>query len=130
MSASDRRTFLRRIASLALAGAAPFSIVQCRKKSGNTPPGDADRFFFVIAEPCVGRKCGTCIPVCPVDCIHPHKKEAGFAKVDQLFIHPGECILCGNCVEVCPVEAIYEQNKLPDQWQSYREKNAKFFGLA
>jgi NAD-dependent dihydropyrimidine dehydrogenase PreA subunit len=129
MTISSRRSFLSRVAGLALAGAAPFSILQCRKKSGTQPDGAASA-FFVIAEPCIGTKDTACVDACPVDCIHPKKGEAGFAKVDQLFIHPRECIGCGVCVAACPVSAIYEADDLPKKWESYREKNAKFFGLA
>jgi NAD-dependent dihydropyrimidine dehydrogenase PreA subunit len=53
---------------------------------------------YVIAEPCIGTKDTACVDVCPVDCIHPRKDEAGFEAETQLYIHPDECIDCGACV--------------------------------
>ena len=69
----------------------------------------------IIAEPCSGVKDRSCQEVCPVECIY----EAS----DQLYIHPDECIDCGACVPACPVSAIYPEEDLPDNWQSYIEKN-------
>ena len=40
---------------------------------------------YVIAEPCTGTKDTACVDVCPVDCIHPRKDEAGL-KVCHSFI--------------------------------------------
>ena len=31
---------------------------------------------YIIAEPCLDVKDTACVEVCPVDCIHPMKKEA------------------------------------------------------
>jgi NAD-dependent dihydropyrimidine dehydrogenase PreA subunit len=42
--------------------------------------------------------CGTCVAVCPVDCI----ELAEF----RLTIDRDICTLCMNCVTVCPVEAL------------------------
>jgi len=39
--------------------------------------------------------CGTCITVCPVDCIEV--REASI-EIDQ-----NECIDCDLCVEICPI---------------------------
>ena len=36
--------------------------------------------FHVITEPCVGRKDGACVAVCPVDAIHPRRDEAGLRR--------------------------------------------------
>ena len=47
---------------------------------------------YVIAEPCIGTKDTACVDVCPVDCIHPRKDEAGHEVVTQLYINPTECI--------------------------------------
>ena len=74
---------------------------------------------YVIAEPCIGVKDRGCVDVCPVECIYEDE--------DQLYIHPGECIDCGACEPECPVTAIFEESAVPEQWQSYTEKNAQFF---
>ena len=82
---------------------------------------------FVICEPCIGTKDTACVDVCPVDCIHPTKAEGEFEAVDQLFINPDECIDCGACESACPVQAIYPMDAVPDEWQSYIEKNANHY---
>ena len=82
---------------------------------------------YIICEPCINTKDTACVDVCPVDCIHPRKDEGNFEEVQQLFIHPDECIDCGACVPACPVEAIFALDEVPDQWKSYIEKNAQFF---
>ncbi len=66
---------------------------------------------YVIAEPCIGTKDTACVDVCPVDCIHPRKDEAGHEAVTQLYINPVECIDCGACVPVCPVTAIFRDGR-------------------
>lgn len=82
---------------------------------------------YVIAEPCIGTKDTACVDVCPVDCIHPRKDEAGFAEAEQLYIHPTECIDCGACVPVCPVTAIFALEDLPEKWTSFTQKNAQYY---
>jgi ferredoxin len=82
---------------------------------------------FVITEPCIDIKDGTCISVCPVDCIHPTPDEPDFVKADQLYIDPGVCIDCNVCVDVCPVDAIYEEHEVPEKWQSYVEVNERYY---
>ena len=80
---------------------------------------------FVITEPSIGTKDAACVDVCPVDCIHPRKDEPEFATVDQLFIHPDECIDCGACVPACPVAAIYESvDATPSNQKDLIEANA------
>ena len=74
---------------------------------------------YVIVEPCVGVKDKSCLDVCPVDCIHEGE--------DQLFIDPNECIDCAACEPECPVQAIFLEEDVPDQFQSYIQKNADFF---
>jgi len=83
---------------------------------------------YVIAEPCIGTKDSACVDVCPVDCIHPRKDEAGHDTEKQLYINPVECIDCGACVPVCPVSAIYAADDLPEKWASFLEKNATHYG--
>ena len=82
---------------------------------------------YVITEPCIGTKDTACVDVCPVDCIQPRKDEGDFDASQMLIIHPDECIDCGACVPACPVEAIYAMDEVPDQWQSYIEKNAQHY---
>ena len=81
----------------------------------------------IIAEPCVGVKDQSCVDVCPVDCIHPKKDEAGFAEAKQLYIAPDDCIDCGACVAACPVEAIFPEADLPEKWKSFHALNVDYF---
>ncbi len=76
---------------------------------------------FVIADPCIGSKEGSCVEVCPVDCIHTTP------EADQYFINPAECINCGACMDVCPTRAIYGEDEIPAAWASATERNAAFF---
>ena len=82
---------------------------------------------YIICEPCIGTKDTACVDVCPVDCIHPRKDEPEFATVEQLFIHPDECIDCGACVPACPVEAIFALDETPEKWKNFIPVNAQFF---
>lgn len=75
---------------------------------------------YVITAPCIDVKDGTCVDVCPVDCIY----EGG----RMYYIQPDECVNCGICVSVCPVEAIFAGDKVPDQWSAYAQANRDFFG--
>ena len=58
---------------------------------------------YVITEPCIDVKDKACVEVCPVDCI--------YEGLNQLFIHPDECIDCGACEPVCPVKAIFTEDE-------------------
>ncbi|MBB16685.1 ferredoxin [Candidatus Poribacteria bacterium] len=83
---------------------------------------------YVICEPCVDVKDTACVDVCPVDCIHPTPdNEEFFEEEVQLYIDPEECIDCGVCEPECPVEAIYAEDDVPEEWESFTEKNADFF---
>ena len=82
---------------------------------------------YVIAEPCIGTKDSACVDVCPVDCIHPRKDEAGHDTEKQLYINPVECIDCGACAPVCPVTAIFALEDLPEKWTSYTPVNADYY---
>jgi ferredoxin len=73
---------------------------------------------YVIAEPCIGTKDGSCVDVCPVNCI--------YEGPDQYYIHPDECIDCAACEVTCPVTAIFHEDSLPEEWHCYTEKNAGF----
>jgi NAD-dependent dihydropyrimidine dehydrogenase PreA subunit len=82
---------------------------------------------YIITEPCVNVKDATCIDVCPVDCIYPHRDNADFAEVNQLYIDPDECIDCGACKPVCPVKAIFPERDVPEKWSSYIQINYDYF---
>lgn len=82
---------------------------------------------FVITKPCIGTKDAACVVACPCDVIHPTPSEAEFHSVDQLFIHPVECIDCGLCVAECPVQAIFQDTDVPADMTSFIAKNAEFF---
>lgn len=85
---------------------------------------------YVICEPCIDVKDTACVDVCPVDCIHPTPdNEEFFEEEVQLFIDPEECIDCGVCEPECPVEAIYAEDDVPEEWESFTEKNADFFAV-
>ncbi len=74
---------------------------------------------YVVAEPCIGTKDRACVEVCPVECF--------YEGVDQLYIHPEECINCAACEPVCPVNAIFPEESVPEQWRHYIQKNVDFF---
>ena len=82
---------------------------------------------YVIALPCIGVKDTACLAVCPVDCIHPTKDEAGFAEAEQLYINPEECICCNLCRDECPAQAIFNEDDLPAQWADFVERNAAWY---
>jgi NAD-dependent dihydropyrimidine dehydrogenase PreA subunit len=82
---------------------------------------------FIVAEPCIGVRDTVSVDVCPVECIHPKRDEAGFAGERMLFIYPVKCIDHGACVPVCPVAAIYAEGDLPDNWNQFVEINANHY---
>jgi len=82
---------------------------------------------YIICEPCIGTKDTACVDVCPVDCIHPRKHEPEFATVEQLFIHPDECIDCGACEPECPVTAIFPEEDVPGNMKQYIQLNRDVF---
>jgi len=85
---------------------------------------------YVICEPCIDVKDTACVDVCPVDCIHPTPdNEEFFGEEVQLYIDPEECIDCGVCEPECPVEAIYAEDDVPEEWESFTQKNADFFAV-
>ena len=81
----------------------------------------------VITEPCIGTKDTACVEVCPVDCIHPTKKEGDHGVQQQLYIDPDTCIDCGLCVDECPVQAIFPQDDVPAEWKKYIQINADWY---
>ena len=82
---------------------------------------------YVITEPCIDLKDGTCVDVCPVDCIHPLKDEDGFEEAEILYIDPEVCIDCGACEPACPVEAIFPEDLVPEKWHDYIAKNYDWY---
>lgn len=69
----------------------------------------------VITSACIDNKDGSCLQVCPVDCIY---------EADRMFvIHPEECIDCGACISECPVEAIYTDQDLPSEAMEFLAVN-------
>jgi ferredoxin len=79
------------------------------------------RMTYVITEPCIGVKDGSCVDVCPVDCIHATDDDTMF------FIDPDECIDCGACEPECPVTAIFAEDATPEKWTNYIQINADYF---
>ena len=82
---------------------------------------DAPFSSYVITDPCIGVKDGTCVEVCPVDCIASSDDEP------QFFIDPALCIACEQCVLVCPVDAIYLEHEVPEEWKASIKRNRDFF---
>jgi NAD-dependent dihydropyrimidine dehydrogenase PreA subunit len=95
-----------------------------RRSSRRRTPGPVTR---VITSKCIGTKTADCVDVCPVDCIHPKKDEAGFAEAQHLFINPDECIDCGACEPACPVAAIFPDDQVPEAEKQYIQVNKDHF---
>ena len=75
----------------------------------------------VITERCIGVKDGSCVEVCPVDCIQGGPHDV------QLYIDPDVCIDCAACTSVCPVNAIFEETDLPEEYENFLEVNQSYF---
>ncbi|KRA24908.1 hypothetical protein ASD65_11070 [Microbacterium sp. Root61] len=74
---------------------------------------------YVIDDACIGELDGSCVDVCPVDCI--------YEGLEKRYINPNECIDCGACVTACPVAAIKSPSDGPDPvWMA---DNRAFFEL-
>ena len=54
---------------------------------------------FFIQDACIG--CGSCLPVCPQNCISTGSIPYG--------IEQEHCLHCGNCMKVCPVGAVIKR---------------------
>jgi ferredoxin len=74
---------------------------------------------YVITEPCIDVKDGSCTQVCPVDCIY----EGG----RMFYIHPDECVNCGLCLSICPVDAIFWDGELPESMKRFEAINKAYF---
>jgi NAD-dependent dihydropyrimidine dehydrogenase PreA subunit len=97
---------------------------------------------FIIGNKCVGCIDGSCLKVCPIDCIHgpiyidgagkelEEVRKNGVENM-QLYIDPTECINCGACVPECPVDAIYstEKEAISVGDEKSVHLNYEFFGL-
>jgi len=77
---------------------------------------------YVIAEPCIGVKDGSCADVCPTNAIQTAD------DAPMYYIDPNLCIDCRACELICPVEAIFTADyELPEKWAHYAQINADFF---
>ena len=47
--------------------------------------------------------CGSCVAVCPEDCIYLNEKD--------ISIDLRVCSFCLNCIKVCPLHIITQENK-------------------
>lgn len=77
---------------------------------------------YIITEPCIDVKDGSCTDACPVDCIY----EGG----RMFYIHPDECINCGLCLSICPVDAIVWDGEIEEAMRPFEAINREFFGEA
>jgi ferredoxin/flavodoxin---NADP+ reductase len=80
---------------------------------------------YVILQPCCND--ASCVPACPVDCIHPTPAERGFLSSEMMHIDPQTCIDCGACVAACPVDAIKSESDLSPEEEPFLDLNAEYF---
>jgi ferredoxin--NADP+ reductase len=80
---------------------------------------------FVITKHCIND--ASCVPVCPVNCIHPRPDEPDFATAEMLYIDPAVCIDCGACLPACPVNAIEPDYELSPENVLFPALNAQYF---
>ena len=69
---------------------------------------------YIIGKGCVDILDGSCVDVCPVDCIYSKPGD------NQLFINPDECIDCAACEPVCPENAIFVEEDVPEDHEKWR----------
>lgn len=80
---------------------------------------------FVITRLCRDCVDGSCVDVCPTDCIVVHRPLGRDSELPrQLFIDPLECIDCNACMPECPWEAIYPEEDVPDAFRDDIALNA------
>ncbi|MEZ5210248.1 FAD-dependent oxidoreductase [Gordonia sp. (in: high G+C Gram-positive bacteria)] len=79
----------------------------------------------VITRPCCND--GSCVEVCPVNCIHPTPDEDDFLTAEMLYIDPATCIDCGACIDECPVSAIYPDDQLDACDEPFLQINADYY---
>ncbi|MDJ0105509.1 ferredoxin family protein [Rhodococcus erythropolis] len=74
---------------------------------------------YVINDRCINELDGSCVDLCPVDCI--------YEGLTKRYINPNECIECGACLSECPVAAIQAPKDITDP--TWAEDNSAFFAL-
>lgn len=74
---------------------------------------------YAISDACIDELDGSCVEVCPVDCI--------YQGLTKRYVNPRECVECGACLPVCPVDAILEPDQTDD---ASFDDNARFFDVA
>ncbi|HEX9833893.1 MAG TPA: 4Fe-4S binding protein, partial [Mycobacterium sp.] len=80
---------------------------------------------YVITQSCCSD--ASCVPTCPVDCIHPTPDEPGYMNAELLYIDPDTCIDCSACVQACPVDAIVSDDELAPNMQSFLRLNEDYY---
>ena len=80
---------------------------------------------YVITRSCCND--ASCVPVCPVNCIHPTPDEPHYRTAEMLYIDPDVCVECGACMDVCPVSAIAPDYELPESMERYEQINARYY---
>jgi NAD-dependent dihydropyrimidine dehydrogenase PreA subunit len=76
---------------------------------------------YVINDACIDVLDGSCVEVCPVDCIYEGLRSR--------YIHPTECIDCGACEPACPVDAIFYEADASPEDVIHVADNAAFFTM-
>jgi len=79
---------------------------------------------FVITGRCCND--GSCVSVCPVQCIRPRPGDPDFMSAEQLYIDPDTCIDCGACMDECPIGAVHADYDL-DPDDVFVTINAEYF---
>ncbi|TWS20601.1 4Fe-4S dicluster domain-containing protein [Tsukamurella asaccharolytica] len=79
----------------------------------------------VIVQNCCND--ASCVPECPVDCIHPTPDEPDYATAEMLYIDPDVCIDCGACIDACPVSAITTDYELTAEMAPFEAMNADYY---
>ncbi len=72
---------------------------------------------YIITRLCL--RDGSCVEVCPVECIIPGKPQE---KWPWYYIDPDTCIDCGACVPECPWEAIFPEDEVPTAYEGRGEE--------
>jgi ferredoxin/flavodoxin---NADP+ reductase len=80
---------------------------------------------YLITQSCCND--ASCVPTCPVDCIHPAPGEPGYMTTEMLYIDPETCIECSACAQVCPVDAIVLDEDLTPGMQPFLKVNADYY---
>ncbi len=65
----------------------------------------------IITSLCVRE--GSCVTVCPVECIVPGKPKEEWP---WFYIDPETCIDCGACIPECPFGAIFPEDEVPESY--------------